>query len=64
MPLTQRPEVATHAVLHIDNSTGDEDQVMDLAYMHEGIFYHFKYVVPIPILEYEGDKIINSWEFT
>jgi hypothetical protein len=62
MPLKDRPQIPTHAVLHIDNATGDEDQCMSLAYMHGGTFYHFKYVVPIAIVEYESDRIINSWE--
>ncbi|MEE8327963.1 MAG: hypothetical protein V3R32_04115 [Nitrosomonadaceae bacterium] len=62
MPLTGRPDLPTHAVLHIENATGGEDRTISLAYMHDGLFYHFRYIVPIPILEYEGDRIINSWE--
>ncbi len=56
------PLQPTHAVKHLDNSSGDGDIIFSFGYIENDVFYEFETMKPI--LEYEGDEILETWDLT
>lgn len=56
------PTLPTHAVHFRDNWDGEGDAYLIFAFKCEDIF--FSYDTGKPLIEYEGDKILASWELT
>ena len=56
------PDHPTHAVKHLDNSSGDGDIIFSFGYIENDVFYEFETMEPI--LEYEGDDILETWDLT
>lgn len=53
------PENPTHALHMIDNCHGEGYSVFLFAFERDGEFY--SYETGKPVLEYEGDKVLQSW---
>lgn len=56
------PNHPTHAIKHLDNSTGDGDIIFSFCYIENDVFYEFDTMESI--LEYVGDEILETWELT
>ncbi len=56
------PEAPTHALHALDNFCGDAIPVFVFAVERDGVFYHHEN--GRPVLEYEGDKVLQSWPLT
>lgn len=56
------PEAPTHALRMIDNRCGDSDLTFLFAFEREGVFYSFE--TGKPVLQYEGDKVLQAWPLT
>lgn len=53
------PNYPTHAVKHIDNSTGDGHIVFSMAFVHNHDFYYHEN--GNQIRQYVGDEILDVW---
>lgn len=56
------PEAPTHALRMIDNWCGDSDLSFVFAFEVDGAFYSFE--TGKPVLQYEGDKVLQAWPLT
>lgn len=53
------PSKPTHAIHYVNNWDGEGDTCFIFAFEADGVFYNFD--TNKAVLEYDGDKIINSW---
>ncbi|HGN3112372.1 TPA: hypothetical protein ACKRQV_000066 [Pseudomonas aeruginosa] len=53
------PAAPTHALHVVDNWDGQGDRAYLLAFERDGVFY--SYENGKPVLEYEGDKVLQAW---
>lgn len=56
------PEAPTHALHVIDNWDGEGDRAFLFAFERDGVFY--SYETGKPVLEYEGDAVLQAWPLT
>ena len=54
------PKLPTHAVKMVDNSMGDGDVIIVLAYQTLNGF--FDHQTGLPLLQYAGDDLLAMWE--
>lgn len=54
------PKYPTHAVKMVDDSMGDGDIIVVLAYKIDNVFY--SHDTNNELLNYMGDEILNVWE--
>lgn len=54
------PDAPTHALHVIDNWDGEGDRAFLFAFERDGVFY--SYETGNPVLEYVGDKVLQSWQ--
>jgi hypothetical protein len=53
------PENPTHALHTIDNWDGEGDRAFLFAFERDGAFYC--YDTGKPVLEYQGDEVLQAW---
>jgi len=53
-------KLPTHAVKMIDNSMGDGDVIVVLAYQTQNGF--FDHQTGLPLIQYVGDELLAMWE--
>lgn len=56
------PDAPTHALHKLDNWDGEGDTVFMFAFERDGEFYSFE--TGKPVLEYQGDQVLQAWPLT
>lgn len=60
--IAQIPNAPTHALHAINNWDGEGDRVFLFAFERDGVFYDHE--TGKPVLEYEGDEVLQAWPLT
>lgn len=56
------PRKPTHALYKLDNWDGEGDTVFMFAFERDGQFFCFE--TGKPVIEYQGDKVLQAWPLT
>jgi len=56
------PDAPSHALHKLDNWDGEGDTVFLFAFERDGVFHSFENGKPV--LEYQGDKVLQAWPLT